>query len=155
MTIEIEAMAMRRIPMFAGVEMRRLKMLAASSQRLKFIAGQAMFHEGDEADAAYVVLEGRAAVIVAKNGHEQLIAEIGKYGLVGELGIVCDMPRTATVRAVTELETLRIAREQFLLMLREEPEVAAAVLRVIGERLAVRTVELTRLIGETAEDQRG
>lgn len=147
MTIEDEVAVMRRIPLFAGIEPRKLKMLAAICRRVRFQPGEVLFRQGDDGDAAYVVIAGTAQVLARADpsDEESVIATVGRHGLIGELAIVCDIARTGSVRAESELDTLRIERDQFMLLLREAPEVAIAAMRTIGLRLADRTAEVARL----------
>lgn len=145
MTIDDEVAAMRRIPMLARIEMRALRMLAVACRRVVFAPGQVVFHQGDEGDAAYVVLSGTATVIARSDDADSIIATMGPDALIGELAIICDVARSASVRAETTLVTLRIDRDPFLELLRQSPEASIAVMRHIGLRLIERTDELAAL----------
>lgn len=136
---------MRRIALFSGIEPKRLKMLAAVCDRIRFAPGEVVFRQGDDADAAYVVLDGTADIVDESGTSERSIAKVGRHAIIGEIAIICDIARTATVRAETALDTLRIMREHFLLLLREQPEAAIVVMRTIGQRLADRTAEVALL----------
>ena len=70
------------------------------------------------------------------------IAAIGENQMVGEISILCDVPRTATVRAVTELVTLRISKERFYGVLEKFPEMAVGIMRELARRLESTTVQL-------------
>jgi CRP-like cAMP-binding protein len=144
-TIDLEVAAMRRIALFSGIEPKRLKMLAAVCDRIRFAPGEVVFRQGDDADAAYVVLDGTADIVDESGTSERSIAKVGRHAIIGEIAIICDIARTATVRAETALDTLRIMREHFLLLLREQPEAAIVVMRTIGQRLADRTAEVALL----------
>lgn len=148
MTIYDDVSTLRRIPLFAGLDQRGLMRLATNCSRVKFSAGQFLCREGDDADAAYVVIAGEAIVTVAAGGEERVLTRSGPSALIGELGIICNVPRSATVRADGELEALRIEREHFLLLLREQPDAALQVLRAIGLRLVELTQQIAR--GEKA-----
>ncbi|MGI9408280.1 MAG: cyclic nucleotide-binding domain-containing protein, partial [Hyphomicrobiaceae bacterium] len=62
--IQDEVAVLRRIPLFAHIEPAKLKLLAFTSQRVAFDAGQELFHQGYDGDAAYVIIDGDAQVLV-------------------------------------------------------------------------------------------
>ncbi|QPC43618.1 cyclic nucleotide-binding domain-containing protein [Kaustia mangrovi] len=142
-SIKDEVDLLRRIPLFANVEPHRLKLLAFTSERVRFEAGQELFHQGDPGDAAYVIISGSAEVVVDTQDGELAVATLDKNAFVGEIAILCDVPRTATVRAVGQLETLKIMKDHFLRMVAEFPEMAVEIMRVLAQRLSRTTAELT------------
>ena len=64
MSLNEEVEALRSVPLFAKVEPSKLKLLAFTSERLIYRAGQELFHQGDAGDAAYIILEGQADIVV-------------------------------------------------------------------------------------------
>src|SRR4029078_8693233 len=90
---------------------------------------------GDVGDAAYVIIKGDAEVIVPSNGGDIPIAILHDGDFVGEIAILCDTPRTATVRAKSELKALRIRKEPFFELLHQFPEMAVEMTRLLAERL--------------------
>ncbi len=143
MILKDEVELLRRVPLFAGVEPSKLKLLAFTSDRMSFEAGQTLFEQGDPGDAAYVVLNGSAEVLVNRAGAQIKVADLEKNAIVGEIAILCDVPRTATVRAQDRLETLRISKDQFLRLLAEFPDMAIEIMRVLADRLGRTTAELS------------
>lgn len=133
---------LRRLPIFARVDPTRLKLLAFTSERLQFEPGQALFHQGDSGDSAYVVISGAADVLIASGPDEIKIAAVEPNSIVGEIAILCDVPRTATVRAVSRLDTLKINKENFRRLLKEFPEIGIEVMRVLASRLSSTTNDL-------------
>jgi CRP-like cAMP-binding protein len=142
MSIDDEVAVLRRIPLFAHIEPRKLKLLAFTSERLAFAPGQIVFHQGAEGDAAYVIVDGRADIVVETPSGPTSLAQVERNAIVGEIAILGDVPRTATVKALTRLETLRIGKDQFLRLLREFPEIAVEILRVLALRLATTNQQL-------------
>jgi CRP-like cAMP-binding protein len=143
MLLKDEVELLRQVPLFQGIDPGKLKLLAFTSERMAFEPGQIMVQQGDPGDAAYLILKGRADVLVKRNARDIKVAEIGANAIVGEIAILCDVPRTATVKAVDRLETLRIGKEHFLRMLTEYPEMAIQIMRVLADRLGKTTAELT------------
>jgi CRP-like cAMP-binding protein len=142
MLLNDEVGMLRRVPLFSGIEPTKLKLLAFTSDRVSYSAGQILFRQGDEGDAAYVILSGTAEVLVESENGQIKVAELEPNSIVGEIAILCNVSRTATVRAAAPLEALRIRKEHFLKLLTEFPEMTIEILRVLAERLSHTTTEL-------------
>jgi len=136
MILNDEVQMLRRVPLFSGIDANKLKLLAFASDRVSYREGQELFHQGDEGDAAYVVLSG--VVDVYKHGPtgDEKIASTGPSSVVGEIAILCGTARNATVKASTVVEALRIRKDCFLKVLSSCPHSMAETMRVMGERLA-------------------
>jgi len=144
MALEDEVGALRRNPLFAKISPSKLKLLAFTSERIDFEEGQDLFHMGDVSDSAYAIIKGSADVLIDTPAGEIRVAQIERNDFVGEIGIICDVPRTATIRARSHLETLKVTKEQFLQLMAEFPDAAIAVMRVLGDRLTNTTAELSQ-----------
>jgi CRP-like cAMP-binding protein len=143
MLLNDEVGMLRKVPLFSRVAPAKLKLLAFTSDRVRYNEGQVLFRQGDEGDAAYVVLSGRAEVIVDSSAGELKVAEVEPNEIVGEIAILCDVSRTATVKAATPLEVLRIRKDHFLRLLTEFPEMTVEIVKVLADRLSHTTAELT------------
>jgi CRP/FNR family transcriptional regulator, cyclic AMP receptor protein len=137
-----EVETLRRIPLFAKMDASKLKLLAFASERVTFDSDQELFHQGDSADAAYILLDGSASVVVDTPQGPLTVAKMGKNDFVGEMGVFCDIPRTATVVATSRLVTLRISKELFLQVIADFPVVALEVIRELAHRLEHTTIAL-------------
>jgi CRP-like cAMP-binding protein len=111
LTKDVEVLS--NIPLFAKVNPAKLKLLAFTSERLEYLSGDELFHQDDYGDAAYVILEGEADILVDTPRSAIKIATLGKNDIIGEVAILCDVPRTATVVAHGDLDTLRVSKEGF------------------------------------------
>ena len=138
-----EVQTLRQVPLFAGVAPAKLKLLAFASDRVSYRPGETLFHQGDPGDAAYVILEGRADILAEANGGQIKIAELTDNAIVGEIAILCDVSRTATVKASGPLEALRIRKDVFLNLLADYPDMMFEILRSLAQRLTRTTSELT------------
>ena len=134
---------LRQVPLFSGVAPAKLKLLAFTSDRVTYAPGQMLFKQGDVGDAAYVVLSGKAEVLVDAASGQIKVAELEPNSIVGEIAILCNVSRTATVRAITAVEALRIRKDHFLRLLGEYPEMTVEIMRVLADRLSHTTAELT------------
>jgi CRP-like cAMP-binding protein len=135
MTLETEVQSLRQVPMFRDVDPARLKLLAFTSERVQFASGQRFFSQGDASDAAYVILDGRASVLLNTPGGDIQVAELGSNALVGEMGILSDTPRSATIMASEPTTALRIDKRVFLELLAQFPQMSLAIMRELAKRL--------------------
>jgi CRP/FNR family transcriptional regulator, cyclic AMP receptor protein len=131
-----EAVAvLRRIPVFASLDPASLKLLAFSSAYLTLQDGETLCSQGDPGDSVFVIDEGEVEVwIPGENGPIHL-ATFGKHDLLGEIAVICNLPRTANVRALGPLKVLKIEGDVFLQLVTGNPEAALGVMRVLTERL--------------------
>lgn len=147
-TLQQEVETLRQVPLFSALDPARLKLLAFTSERLSFQSGQELFHQGDQGDSAYVILNGTADIVVEDDGIETIVASIGQNAVIGEIAVLCEVPRTASVRVVAPVDALKIDSQNFLAMLREFPEMGLEVMRELANRLSVTTAELSRARAE-------
>jgi CRP-like cAMP-binding protein len=143
MLLKDEVEMLRRITLFSGLPPAKLKLLAFTSDRVMYSRGEDLFHQGDIGDAAYVILSGNADVLVSTPNGQLKVAEVEQNSIVGEIAILCNTPRTATVTTTTPLEALRIRKDDFLKLLADFPEMAVEIMRVLADRLSQTTSELT------------
>jgi CRP/FNR family transcriptional regulator, cyclic AMP receptor protein len=137
-----EVELLRRVPLFSGIEPTRLKLLAYTSDVVTYHAGQVLFRKGDVGDAAYVIIKGDADVSIPAASGDVAVAQLHDGDFLGEIAILCDTPRTATVTARNELKALRIRKEPFFQLLHQFPEMAVEMTRLLAERLTRTTAEL-------------
>lgn len=143
MLLKDEVGMLRQVPLFSGIAPAKLKLLAFTSDRVTYAPGQIVVRQGDVGDAAYVVLSGQAEVLVDSPSGQIKVAEIAPNAIVGEIAILSNQTRTATVRATAPMETLRIRKDHFLRMLGDYPEMTVEIMRVLADRLSHTTAELT------------
>ena len=135
MNLNEEVELLKGVPIFSKIEQAKLKLLAFTSERMTFNAGQELFHQGDQGDAMYVILGGVADVLIDTPGGQITVAELKKNGFVGEIAILCDVPRTATIKAREQLVTLRISKDMFYRLIAEFPQMAIEIMRELAHRL--------------------
>lgn len=122
--------------MFTKLEPAKRKLLAFTSQLLTFEDGEELFREGEPADCAYVIVHGTVEILAQTDAGEVVAGSLGKNELFGELAILNNAPRAATLRAKGQLKALRISEEVFLKLVTENPGVALDVMRQLSEKLA-------------------
>jgi CRP/FNR family transcriptional regulator, cyclic AMP receptor protein len=134
-SLQNEVDQLRRIPLFAQIDTAKLKLMAFTSERLSFAAGQALFREGDPGDAAYLILTGSVDVQLATPGGQITVAHLEQDAFVGEMAILCEVPRTASVVAAEAVDALKIKKETFFQLLKDVPQMALEIMRELAQRL--------------------
>jgi CRP-like cAMP-binding protein len=157
MSLKEEFELLRRVPIFAEIEPAKLKLLAFMSERVGFDPGKRLVQQGDTADAAYLIIDGHAEVILETPAGPVVVATIGANETVGEMGILGDVPRNATVRAKDRVIVLRISKEPFMRMVREFPNMAVSIMRELAQRLDATNHQLSAALAEVKRlrDQAG
>lgn len=151
MSLESDAAALRKVPLFRGVDDQKLRLLAFMSERVVFEVGENIVVEGDFGDTAYIILSGAADVVIATQSGEQHVATVKENDFVGEIAILIDVPRTATVRATSEVVALAVSKEHFFKLLNNFPDMAVEVMRALAHRLERTTREFGKLRARLAD----
>jgi CRP-like cAMP-binding protein len=147
MTLQRDVEVLRNIPLFAKVEPAKLKLLAFTSEHVEFMEGDIIFRQGDTGDAAYILLDGQADILVDTPQGSVKVAQLGRNDIVGEIAILCDVPRTATVAAATRLATLRVSKDGFFNLVTQFPQVGVEIMHELAARLHHTTQQLTEASG--------
>ena len=135
MDLAEETDLLRKIPMFAKMETSRLKLLAFASEMVSFEDGDVVMSAGDAADVAYVIMQGAVDVMTDTPNGPVVTFTLSENQLIGELGLLNNTPRIATLVANGELKAMKITDEMFFRLLRENPEVALDVIRMLSDKL--------------------
>ena len=143
----VSTTVLKSLPVFAGFSQDQLRALGAMVMRRGAPRGSAVMREGDPADCLYVVVAGRLKVLMGEpDGKETILSILGPGEFFGEMGLIDDNPRSASVIAIEGAELLALAKRAFRRCLVEKPELAMAVMRVLVRRLR----EADRKIGSLA-----
>jgi signal transduction histidine kinase len=126
---------LRDTPLFGGLDDNQLLRLVEMGEICDLDPGAFLIHEGDEADALYVVLDGELEVTKRSGRAEIPLARVGPGSLQGEIGALEGGRRLASVHAVTAAEVLRVPIAAVRELLSAGPDVALAVIRTAVERL--------------------
>jgi CRP-like cAMP-binding protein len=122
------------LPLFAGLTKRQLRRVAELAKISEFDKGQVVIQAGEKGDAVYVILAGRARVIGRPRAR---LLRAGDY--FGEMALVDGQPRSATIMAADDLQTMKLPRQAFLKVVRQEPAIAIAMMAEMAAR--IRTLE--------------
>ncbi len=141
-TLEAEVEALRKVPLFRGIDETKLRLLAFISDRTEFQAGERLCTQGEEGDSAFIILAGDADVLVQTPAGEKKVAQVSENSIVGEIAILCDVPRTATLVAANSMDVLMVSKDDFLKLLNEFPDISLEVMRTLALRLERTTRDL-------------
>jgi hypothetical protein len=119
------------LDLLAGADRRTLERLAAAAQEVVMPAGQVVIREGDQADALWILAEGKLSV----QAGDRELPPVTAPGYVGELGLLHGIPRTATVRTRLPSTLLQISGPDFLSAL-QVSQPSPSLLSVAGTRMA-------------------
>ncbi|WP_118134170.1 cyclic nucleotide-binding domain-containing protein [Oceanicella sp. SM1341] len=142
MSLSRECEILRHSPLFAGVDLAQLKLLVLMAENRTFHDGECLMRQGEDGNAAFVLLNGDAEILVEAHGKDTAVARVGAHEVVGEMALLTEGPRSATVRALGTVQALRIDRTTFLKLLKQFPEMGLELLRVMTDRLEHTTAEL-------------
>ena len=145
MSLDQEVAALKKVNLFRGIEDQKLRLLAFISERVRFQSGEDLVEQGTKGDVAYIILSGAADVLVDTPSGRQRVAQVGENDVIGEISILIDVPRTATVRATSDILALAVTKENFFKLLKHFPDMGLEVMRVLAHRLERTTAELGRL----------
>ena len=124
--------ALQRAPLFADLSKDELGELAKRTDDLDFTAGKVLCKEGESGGEFYVIMDGEAEV--TRNG--KTVATLGEGEFFGEVSLVQDVPRNATVTASTPLRCFVLTRGRFLHLLDDQPGFDRKIMHALAKRLA-------------------
>jgi CRP-like cAMP-binding protein len=145
--------ALAATPLFAGLPHHALAALVENLTIVSLDKGVALFKEGDPGDALYVIVEGEVSV-QAEGPPLVEMARLGPGAFIGEVALMTDQPRSATVTATVQSELLRIDRNTLSTVLAEHGDVLRAVLRFVRERLVDRWMRTSPLFRPFNDEER-
>ena len=140
---------LKNVPLFSSFSDQQLASLLPAVQHRRFPRGSYVIRAGEETDALYIILAGRAKVLIPDDdGNEVILSIIGPNEFFGEMGLLDDQPRSASVETLEACEMLRISRSGFLNCLKDNFDAAMLIIRNLVKRLreADRKIESLALI---------
>ena len=143
----VSTTVLKSVPMFGSFPEDQLRALATMVMRRSAPRGSAIMHAGDPTDCLYIVISGRLKVMMGEaDGKEVILSIIGPGEFFGEMGLIDDSPRSASVIAIEPCVMLSVTKRAFKKCLVENVALAMAVMRVLVRRLR----EADRKIGSLA-----
>ena len=137
MSVNSDVQLLQKVPLFAKVDPAHLQVLVFSSKRTVVSAGSYVFKRGQQGNAAFFILSGRAIVRTGNGASARTIARVETGALLGEMAMIGKVPFSTSVQAVNELSMLKLTNEMFMRVCEEFPSVGKNVLDVLAEKLDV------------------
>ena len=120
-----------QVPLFAGCSKKELRQIATLADEIDLRAGKVLTRQGAPGREFFVLLEGTVEVV--RDGKQ--ITTLGAGDFFGEMALVSNIPRTATVTATSPIRALVVVDRDFRRLLKEDPSVAVKVLGAMAERM--------------------
>src|SRR5438067_2777821 len=126
-----------RVRLFSNLAVDDLEAVNELLQLKRFRKGSVIFEQGDEGDALYIVESGRAKVAIKdEEGREKILSVFGEGDYFGEMALLSDQPRSATVTVVGDADMLRLPKEAFERFLASNLNVMRQFVNLMSKRLA-------------------
>jgi CRP/FNR family transcriptional regulator len=149
-TIEL----LQRVPLFEALAVEDLAQVAEVAVPRRFRSGEIVFREGDSSDTCYVIRSGHArAVREHSDGRSITIAHFGPGDIFGELAMLDDERRSATIETLEPTEVVGILGPDMRRLLREHPEIAVKLIGALGRRLRETNERLARQSFQTVQSR--
>jgi CRP-like cAMP-binding protein len=126
---------LRQVDLFSEFSARELGMLAAKTQEVEYSWGDTIFHEGDAGDSLYLILGGKVKVVREEGEQKKVIAVLEEKTCFGEMAILSEETRSATIEAATPLTLLKIKKEDFRNLIIQKPEMAFPIFNILIKRI--------------------
>jgi hypothetical protein len=126
---------LRQVDFLRQMDTQELQLLLPGVTLVRFTAGDTIVREGDAGDSMYVIRSGEVEVTAhATSAHEVHLRTMRRPAFFGEIALITGKPRSATVRAQTDAELLRISRKAFIQLIRSDPRAAAKMREIVSLR---------------------
>lgn len=125
---------LRKVPLFENMTENDIGRICGIAQEVHLKTGECLFEEGSPGDKAYVIREGHMEVLKISNGREVLLAVRGPGEVIGEMSLLEDLPRMASVRARSDSTLVVISQQQFNQILETSPSAMRALLDTVLQR---------------------
>ena len=127
---------LERTPVFSELTKRDLNALAQTARQRRYAAGEVIIKEGSDAIGCFLLASGEVEVVKGLDSpNQEVLATLGPGDFFGEMAIIDDSPRSATVRAITDTECIAITRWDFMAEVRTRPDIAIQMLPVLVKRI--------------------
>lgn len=133
---------LKNISLFQGLDQEDLQRICNSIEIQELSDGETLFHEGEEGDLAYIIQEGEMEILKNTHGRETLLSVRAKGEVIGEMALLEKMPRTATVRARSEVILYVLKKEELDRLVKSSPSAMQSLFQTILRRLRENQLQL-------------
>ncbi len=131
--------SLSKIPLFFGLGPKELKVVLSLCKSVNFRQGDTIFSEGDPSHNMYILLSGTVYIVTERNG---IIANLNPCDIFGEIGLITQRTRSASVLAKTDCRLFRIDHVEFNFLAGRSPRISSILMRNISTNLANHVVRM-------------
>lgn len=134
--MENEAIPLSNVPLFAGLSEKELQAISQHAITKRFNKNTVVINEGDNSDSLYVILSGRVKIYLSdEEGKEVILNNQGPGDYFGELALIDEAPRSASVMTVEDCRLSIISKHDFATCLKNHPEIALSLIKDLSRRM--------------------
>lgn len=127
---------LKQLDWFAALSAEELAIVANKTETKRFERNEILFHRGDNGDAFYIITHGWVSAYVTSNeGNQIVLNQLGPGEIFGEMALLENKPRSASIIAITPLEVLTLDRHEFMAILQQHTPIALETLRTLSSKL--------------------
>ena len=126
---------LRKVPLFEDLDDHILREIGNAAVEQRWEAGQEIVRQGDTGVGMFVIRSGKVEIVQEHGGKQEKLREIGSGGFFGDMALLDEFPRSATVRAIEPTTCLGLTRWHFRGILESHPQIALKLLPVLSKRL--------------------
>ncbi|MBF0405745.1 MAG: cyclic nucleotide-binding domain-containing protein [Candidatus Riflebacteria bacterium] len=142
------------VPLFRNLNERALSEIALIAVEHPVLAKTVVFKEGEPGDALYIIKSGRVNVMKRDlSGNESVLATLSKNAVIGDMAVIDDQPRSASIVTVSDTVFFVITKEDFRKLVSDNPELTFQILKMMTERLRTTNLHLKELEGSANQMQ--
>ncbi|HTY08066.1 MAG TPA: cyclic nucleotide-binding domain-containing protein [Candidatus Edwardsbacteria bacterium] len=129
---------LKKVILFKYLSPSELDSLASRLQKRDIAKGTVVFKEGSDGQEMFLITKGEMEISISRNDSKLVLAELGESSFFGEMALITDKPRTATVIALVDSEAYVLSKTEFQGLLVKEPQLMARLLMAMAEVLSQR-----------------
>lgn len=130
--------SLQNVPLFNDLDGAELEALCSLCRTRAVSRGNVIFYEDDPGTSCYIIVKGKVKIVVnADDGREHILGVLQDGDFFGEMSLIDGQPRSASAIAVEDVQMVTIQRDEFLKLLRSNPEISLKLLVTLSHRLRV------------------
>jgi uncharacterized membrane protein len=137
---------LKAIPLFESLESEDLDALGHKLRAVQVEAGHAVFAQGDQGDAMYVIEDGAVDIVAGSGKQKVILTSLFKQQYFGELSLLDGAPRSASAVASRATQLLALDRDDFVEFIKKRPDAALSIMHEVGERIRATNELMTRTV---------
>ncbi len=145
MALEDDIRSLSGVGLFTELNSEQLRLLAFGAERVRLLKGRDLYRQGQRADCAFVVVEGRIDLYSEDHGQRRILHSAGPGTMLGEFALISETERLTGAYAAEDSVVIRLNRNLFRRVLEEYPDIAARLHAEIADQLKTMIRRLTAL----------